>query len=167
MKTELCCPAQCNAPTSVYEHRGDRPRTSSMLVPSYQDHITLFCPDNMYSHHSPFRTTPKSPSKELSGGRQNMLLLVPHLLPCSPTVWGGWETLGWSLTSGSPVGNTERDCFIRNKRYSHPTKEGSWSMTQARADGGRAAGRPEQLRQGHSWGLSSLWKEALLSGVTK
>lgn len=23
MKTELCCPAQCNASTGVYEHRGD------------------------------------------------------------------------------------------------------------------------------------------------
>lgn len=143
------------------------PRTSTTLMPGFQDHTTLFHPDNAYSHHSPFRTTSKSPSKDLGGGRQNMLLLDPHLLPCSPTARGGWETLGWSFTPASPACNTELDCFTRNKCYSHPTKEGSWSVTKARAAGGRAAGRPEQLRQGHGWSLSSLWREALLSGVTK
>lgn len=58
------------------------------LMPNYQDHITLCCPDNTYSHHGPFRNTLKSPSKELAGGRQNTLLLDPNLLPCNPTAWG-------------------------------------------------------------------------------
>lgn len=62
------------------------PRT--MLMLSCQDHIILFCPDNAYSHHGPFRRTLKSAAKEQAGGRQNALLLDPHLLPCNSTAWG-------------------------------------------------------------------------------
>lgn len=140
------------------------PRTSTMLTPIYQDCITIFCSDNTYSHHGPFKAIPKSLSKDLSEGRQNTLLLDLHLFPHSPTAGGVWETLGWSFTPASLICNTEQDYFTRSKFYSHPAKEGSWSMTEARVSGVRAAGRTEQLRQGCGWGLSS---EASLSWMTK
>lgn len=55
-------------------------------------------------------------------------------------------------------------CFIRDKCYSHVSKEGSRSRTQTRVSGGRAAGWPEPFRQGHLWGLRSLWRNTWLSG---
>lgn len=166
LKTELCCPAQCNVPTGVYKHRGDHgpPQCSCWFTRTISPFFALIMHIPTTVHlGQPQNLLPKSGT----GGRQNTMLLDLHLLPCSPTAQGGWERLGWSFTPASPICNTELDCSTRNKCYSHPTKEGSWSMTKARVAGGRAAGRPVRLRWGHSWGLSSLQSEALLSGVTK
>lgn len=164
MKTELCCPAQCNASTGVYEHRGDHgpPQRSCWVNRTISSFSALIMHIPTMVHlGQPQNLLPKS------WMRGDTLLLDPYLLPCSPTAQGGWETRGWSFTPASPMYNTELDCFTRNKCYSHPTKEGSWSVTKAKAAGSRAARRPGQLREGHGWGLSSYWRGALPSRVTK
>lgn len=165
VKTELCSLAQCNAPVGVYEHSwGRRPsqlscwttRTFFALITRIATTVHLGQSQNLlpkscvggdktrccWTHTS----SHVDQLHQVAGKHLADLLHEHHLY----------------VTGASNMG-----CFTRNRRYSHPTTEGIWSMSKARVAGGKTARGPEQLGQGHGWGLSSPWREALLSRVTK
>lgn len=164
MKIQLCCLAQGNAPAGVYEHRGDH----GLPQCSCQDTRTIsafsafiMCIPTMVHLGQPQNILPKS---WIGGDKTHCCWTYTF-----SRVAQLHEVVGKHLADPLHQHHTcaQLDCSTRNKCYSHPTKEGSWSMTKARAAGGRASGRPEWLRQGHGWCLSSLWREALLKRVTK